>query len=307
MPEAESTDGRDHVRDRILHNHMERVIRIHRDDSEKLLTGLTYQSAIDLADEVPDFRVSTPSAIDTDAELAQGLPGGLDEDDLSRFAFASPKLSSSSREHLVMELQKTLTDILDLWNPTEADDEKIERALDLPNVIRTRKQEISSLGDDLRRHHIRVSTLISEINEIHPRLEGELMHALETLPPLLETERSARYDVLAVTIETCLLKLSLMRSRMHSTLYGYKSTKNPEATMSKALNAVHKRLKQKQKEQNNEERELDRQINEYQSLLHLVDGRDGGGFAQVVEDMARVRKDTEECRRDLRRLGWTGD
>lgn len=133
------------------------------------------------------------------------------------------------------------------------------------------------------------------------------MHALETLPPLLETERSARYDVLAVTIETCLLKLSLMRSRMHSTLYGYKSTKNPEATMSKALNAVHKRLKQKQKEQNNEERELDRQINEYQSLLHLVDGRDGGGFAQVVEDMARVRKDTEECRRDLRRLGWTGD
>lgn len=38
--QAESTDGRDHVRDRILHNHMERVIRIHRDDSEVIRTSI---------------------------------------------------------------------------------------------------------------------------------------------------------------------------------------------------------------------------------------------------------------------------
>ena len=41
-------------------------------------------------------------------------------------------------------------------------------------------------------------------------------------------------------------------------------------------------------------------------MLDLVGGRDAG-FAQVVKDMARVKRETEECRKDLRRLGWTGD
>ena len=36
---------------------------------------------------------------------------------------------------------------------------------------------------------------------------------------------------------------------------------------------------------------------------HLVDEH-GGGFAQAIEDWARVRRETEECRQDLRHLGW---
>lgn len=65
---------------------------------------------------------------------------------------------------------------------------------------------------------------------------------------------------------------------------------------------------------------------EYEDLLDIVDrdrgtgkerkrtvsGRDDGRrrdnknntFGQVVDDWARVKKETEECVRDLRRLGW---
>lgn len=50
-----------------------------------------------------------------------------------------------------------------------------------------------------------------------------------------------------------------------------------------------------------EERALDQELGEYAQLLNLVDER--GGFAQVI-DWVRVRRETEECRQDLRRLGW---
>ncbi|KAK7686435.1 hypothetical protein QCA50_010659 [Cerrena zonata] len=166
---------------------------------------------------------------------------------------------------------------------------------------------IKSLEDEVQELRRRIISAVSNVNDIHPVLERELLEALETLPPLLDAEREARFDVLTMTIETCLFKLSLMRARAQNTLYNHRSATNPEATMVKALTAVHRKLQQKKEVQQSEERELDRQIKEYEDVMKMVDGRGRGGFGQVVEDMVRTKKDIEECRRDLRRLGWTGD
>lgn len=76
--------------------------------------------------------------------------------------------------------------------------------------------------------------------------------------------------------------------------------------MARALAAAQEKLRAKQRAQEDEERALDAQLAAYEGALGLVGGREGG-FAQLVEDMARVRRETEECRKDLRRLGWTGD
>ena len=77
-------------------------------------------------------------------------------------------------------------------------------------------------------------------------------------------------------------------------------------TVAQAVSAMYERLRERQAVQETEMEALDAQIAEYDAMLRLADGRDGS-FAQVVKDMVRVKRETEECRRDLRRLGWTGD
>ena len=102
------------------------------------------------------------------------------------------------------------------------------------------------------------------------------------------------------------MKLSLVRARAYRALYGHTPPDHPDLTVSRAVGAAYEKLREKQRAQETEMDKLDRQIGEYEGMLRLVDGRDGS-FAQVVKDMARVKRETEECRRDLRRLGWTGD
>lgn len=133
-----------------------------------------------------------------------------------------------------------------------------------------------------------------------------MVEALTTLPPQLHAIRVAEADVVAATIEAALLKLSLVRARAHQALYGHSLPNRPDATVSRAVTAAYEKLKERRRAQETEMQKLDRQIEEYESMLRLVDGRDGS-FAQVVKDMARVKRETEECRKDLRRLGWTGD
>lgn len=83
-----------------------------------------------------------------------------------------------------------------------------------------------------------------------------------------------------------------------------------------ALTHTYDLLRQKDAAQKEEEKELDRQLQEYEAVLvsSTGSGRRGKrgetsdvGFKQVVEDMGRVKREMEECRKDLRRLGWTGD
>ena len=75
--------------------------------------------------------------------------------------------------------------------------------------------------------------------------------------------------------------------------------------MTQALSTASKKAKENERRLSEEERAMDQELGEYSRLLRLVDGPEGG-FAQVVEDWARVQRETEECRRDLRRLGWIG-
>jgi hypothetical protein len=76
--------------------------------------------------------------------------------------------------------------------------------------------------------------------------------------------------------------------------------------MVKSLSTAHEKLRREEKRLEDEDQELDQHLGGFERLLRLVDGV-GGGFAQVVEDWTRVQRETEECKKDLRRLGWTGD
>lgn len=142
--------------------------------------------------------------------------------------------------------------------------------------------------------------------QLHVELEDDLIDALSTLPPILNARSTAEADLLSTTIEASLMTLSLVRTRTHLALYGHTSPSRPQASMRRALAAAMDKLRTKELAQAEEERQLDAQLAAYEGMLGLVGGRDGG-FAQVVEDMAQVKHETEECRKDLRRLGWTGD
>ncbi|KAF8216414.1 hypothetical protein K438DRAFT_389728 [Mycena galopus ATCC 62051] len=153
----------------------------------------------------------------------------------------------------------------------------------------------------------RIQLLLQTIQQIHPRLQRRLTHALENFPPEIESRRAASDDLLAMTIETSLVKVSLIRAQVLELVYNYSSPKNSELSMRRALSAAYGKLKEDERELEDEELALDRELAEYQALLDMVDGGGSGGFKQIVADTARVEKETEECRRDLRRLGWTGD
>ncbi|TBU43530.1 hypothetical protein BD309DRAFT_960508 [Dichomitus squalens] len=172
--------------------------------------------------------------------------------------------------------------------------------------IRARREALARHDAALQDCRARVLRLIEQVNEAHPALEAHLVDALSTVPPQLHATWAAQADVVAATIEAALLKLSLVRARAHRALYGHAPPNRPDATVARAVGAAYDRLRERQRAQDAEMRKLDGQIEEYEGMLRLVHGRHGS-FAQVVQDMARVKRETEECRKDLRRLGWTED
>jgi hypothetical protein len=137
-------------------------------------------------------------------------------------------------------------------------------------------------------------------------LHESLSEMLAKYPPRMHSRRSAINDLLATTIEISLIKLSLVRARAHQALYSYASPTAPQSDMTSALSSAFTKLKGDERRLEEEERVLDNCLSEYASMLKLVDG-ERGGFAQIVEDWTKVRREQEECRRDLQRLGWTGD
>jgi predicted nucleic acid-binding Zn-ribbon protein len=111
--------------------------------------------------------------------------------------------------------------------------------------------------------------------------------------------RAAEHHLDAATIETALIKLACIRAEIHMFLYSH-------ADMQNTLEDEYNRLKDEEDKLEAEESELDRQIGDYDRLLSMVEG-ESGEFSQIVDDWTRVKKETEECRRDLRRLGWTDE
>jgi len=124
-----------------------------------------------------------------------------------------------------------------------------------------------------------------------------------------DTARSASVDLLAATIESSLVKLSLIKARSERLLYNHKPNKTDTQegnTVAHAIVAAYSALKGDEKEMKAEADTLDRQLQEYESLLQLVD-RGSGGYKQIINDWTKVKQETDECLKDLRRLGWTGD
>ncbi|KAJ7252724.1 hypothetical protein B0H12DRAFT_1117548 [Mycena haematopus] len=230
--------------------------------------------------------------------------------DIRRFAPSSNPMFNVQAQNLIAEeIDSVLQSITDFWNSSIPGSNKIREpsSQDLCHDIQTRLDAIEASEAEADNAYDRIQFSLETIQQIHPRLQHRLTHALEKFPPEIESRKSASNDLLAMTIETSLVKVSLIRAQVLELVYNYSSATNPTLNMRRALSAAYTKLKENERELEDEELTLDRELAEYQALLDMVDGGGSGGFRQIVADTARVEKETEECRRDLRRLGWTGE
>ncbi|KAJ3798367.1 hypothetical protein GGU11DRAFT_591047 [Lentinula aff. detonsa] len=221
-----------------------------------------------------------------------------------QLAIASPDLSfklsndPALETQLLQEIESRLSSISAfLGDGTETNlSERLHEAL----------EEIASLESELSSSWSSAIDLITRINQLHTNLQTELLDAISTIPPSLHNKHKAHNALTAAIIEASLVKLSLMKAQLHQQIYGFSSDTQPEATMTNALSIAYDKLKDEAEDLLEAERDLDGRIDEYERLMQLVEGDSREGFGQIVEDYIRVEKETEECRRDLRRLGWTG-
>ncbi|KAL0569788.1 putative ubiquinone biosynthesis monooxygenase [Marasmius crinis-equi] len=235
---------------------------------------------------------------------ANAYPGGLTGKDLRRSETSLTLVCEANEGRLAEELDAQIKSIAGFLPENSAT--SILAPEDLPSEIRALVEEVQSLQEEVELSYRAVEEMVGRIKQIHPQLQEDLVNALEKYPPALERKRTAEDALTATTIETSLVKLSLIRARCHQALYGFKSETHPDATMSNALRAAYENLQEEGMDLEEEERALDAQLSEYQQLLEIVDG-ENAGFGQLVDDWLKVQKETEDCCRDLRRLGWTGD
>ncbi|KAJ7115884.1 hypothetical protein C8R44DRAFT_983830, partial [Mycena epipterygia] len=241
--------------------------------------------------------------------VSAAAKGGLTEMDIRRFTSPfTPKLDVATQNLISQELESTIASISYFFDCSSApaagsDKSSPPSSRDLLYDIQTQLDEIEASEAAGDRAYDQIQLLIQEIHQIHPRLEQRLAHAIKTFPPEIAKRNSANNDLLAMTIEASIVKVSLVRAQALKAVYNYQSPKNPDLHMKCALSAAYAKLKEDEQQMEEEERKLDRELAEYQTLLDMVDGGGSGGFRQVVADCARVEKETEECRRDLRRLG----
>ncbi|KDQ19035.1 hypothetical protein BOTBODRAFT_126892 [Botryobasidium botryosum FD-172 SS1] len=254
-------------------------------------------------------RLAYATALVFIEDLPQGhAPGGLGTEHLGN----TGPLSTQTIQRLSDELDQDLLDVADFYYAGSglSQDELRDKAEDVAGDIEKEQATQRETVKDISLVVERILELVEQTNEIHPRLQESLALILKTYPPILRANRSIYHDLLSLTIETALLKLSLMRSTTATSLYNYTpsadaASSQPSRTVSQTLARIHARLSERKLQMDAEEAALDERLESYTRLIKLVDGPQGG-FAQVVEDWARVQKETAECRRDLRRLGWTG-
>ncbi|KAF8159638.1 hypothetical protein B0H34DRAFT_412126 [Crassisporium funariophilum] len=212
---------------------------------------------------------------------------------------------SSLRHQLLEEVIKTLQSISDFFHGDQHANDSVQS---LPQDILAFKSEMHSTEQEIDHTAGRINDLMLRISQTYKAFEEEIKQAKSTTFPAFDAARVASNDLLAATIETALIKLSLIQAKTERKLYGPQvaNRAEPSKTVAKALEVAFASLKKEEKELEKESCALDAQLHEYESLLQFVDGGTGG-YRQVVDDWTKVKKETNECKKDLRRLGWTGD
>ncbi|KAJ6591654.1 hypothetical protein DFH09DRAFT_1137605 [Mycena vulgaris] len=222
-------------------------------------------------------------------------------------ASSTSKLDAPIQNLISEELESIIISISDFFNCSSPPGDREQYHWDLHRDIQTQLSRIETSEEAGDHTHDQIQKLIQEIQQIHLRLQQRLSFAVTKFPRDLTTRNSASNDLLAMTIEASLVKVSLIRAQALKTMYNYHAPRKPELHMKRALTAAYAKLKEEERQMEEEEGELDRELSEYQTLIDMFDGGSSGGFKQIVVDCARVEKETEECRKDLRRLGWTGE
>lgn len=149
------------------------------------------------------------------------------------------------------------------------------------------------------------------LRQAQAQLRLTLDQVTNDLPPDRHRLTAAQTHHIVAVIECSLVRISLLRVRAYRSLYGANSLSQTQhgldRTVTPALGIAYRKLKADEAQAREEERTLDQKLAGYHDLFAVVDGNSDGGFQQIVKDWAKVRKETQECRKDLRRLGWTGD
>ncbi|KAF8817524.1 hypothetical protein BYT27DRAFT_7199055 [Phlegmacium glaucopus] len=220
-------------------------------------------------------------------------------------------LNPSTRQRLLEEINDVLSSITEFIHGAQlCGSEENDLYCTLPEKVRNLKDGIQSKQQEINQRSQRILDQMLEISQIREKLERGLKQAISTTFPAYDASRSASIDLLLTTIETALIKLSLIRARSERALYNHKlkNETNDSKTVSQALALAFKSLKKEEREMKSETLLLDQQLHEYETLLQLVDGgKSTGGYQQVVNDWTKVKQESDECKKDLRRLGWTGD
>ncbi|KAF9453529.1 hypothetical protein P691DRAFT_19879 [Macrolepiota fuliginosa MF-IS2] len=252
---------------------------------------------------------------DLDRLSAQANPSLTQHDILRPFASTQRFNPSQTRLRKIASRLDNLTDSLLQYFPVE-DDGKVDTAKNNPTVqenillekVQSLLEKVQFKYDDNLSLLTRLSELLDQLSAIHELLHQTLKQTTESLSIQHNGLIVAHGDHISATIEASLVKISLLRARAQRSLYGAKSQTQPgsDTTIASAIGIAYRKLKADEDRMREEERALDKKLKEYEELMAVVDGG-LGGFRQVMNDWTRVRKETEECRKDLRRLGWTGD
>ncbi|TFK29764.1 hypothetical protein FA15DRAFT_663942 [Coprinopsis marcescibilis] len=172
-------------------------------------------------------------------------------------------------------------------------------------AVKSLQERIRVAEGAIRTRMSHVISISAYVNSETEALDQRLENAIRILPPLIERARSASNELTATTIEVSLIKLSLIRAESEHRFYGPQVTKDPSTaeTLAKAAVIGFKRMRAQEKKLLEENSVLSAQLGGYQDLIQLVDGG-STGYQQVADDWVQVKRETEECKKDLRRMGW---
>lgn len=174
--------------------------------------------------------------------------------------------------------------------------------MELVNIV----LKVRALGVTSAAYIVTTLPRFPPITQARETLSQEIEKGLSLTLPAHSGAQSSQVELLGATIEASLVKLALGRARAEHALYSQTMNEDVTKSMVQALETALNALKTEEKAKKIELCRLDKDLREYEAVLELVDcGHEG--YQQVVNDWTKVQEDTDECLKDLRRLGWTGD